>query len=522
MENISIVNNKSNQLDEEDVSIHLGDDEILSCNGAASDSLISETTALLSSEDSHLHLQQSFTGQNPTLSSDSDIQLHCSQFPLQKRDFRNSSVNELSDETFLKLNIDEEFRDLPDGKQYHLFVSYSSGDVIEVNKICGQLEKRFFLKCLNYERDFTPGKRIDQNIYDTMIQSVAVLTVLSPNFIESSWCMTEAQHALDLSYKSRNHLRLIPILIRTPDEELPTLLKSHRYIDARNIEDIPAKIFDVYSNPGVNKLEFIEQTVDKSGQNGATNWYLQADRHSHLCDKVYTYQFPKLTEANVDKITAYNPNCEEQVRTVISYVNNHTFIKYYRILNSQTCSCLACLLVWMITALISLALGNFIITIRRNTEGSTGLVLMSVGAVVVSIAASCAWCIAFSKKKSKLLVNLQTGIWNINEKYYESSKCLIEFVTYTDYPCLEGTRYDTSKCKEHLCSFVKNKLEWDVEERIKVYVNTLIKKMLKALQFKGFKNWRLFEECEFNIHNTWKNRQCLCQMIEKELNAMLK
>ncbi|CAG2193492.1 unnamed protein product [Mytilus edulis] len=334
MESNSIVNNKSNQLNKEDVSILLEDDEILSCNAQASASFVSETTALLSSEDSNLHSQLSFTGPNPTLSSDSEIHLHCSQFPLKNRACLKSSVNKRSDETFLKLNINEDFLDLPD------------------------------------------------------------------------------------------------------DEELPTLLKSHRYIDARKADDIPAKIFDVYSNPAVNKLENIEQTVDESGQNGATNWYLRADRHSHLCDKVYTYQFTELTEANVEKITAYNPNCEEQVSDVITYVNNSTFMKYYRILNGQKCSCSACCLVWVVATVISLTLGSCIIVIRRNTEGSTGLILMAVGAIVSSIAACCAWCIVFSKVQSKLLDRLQTGIWKINEKYHETTKCLIEFVTYIDYPCV--------------------------------------------------------------------------------------
>ncbi|XP_063414508.1 uncharacterized protein LOC134696578 [Mytilus trossulus] len=522
MESNIIVNNKINQLNKEDVSILLEDDEISSYNEQASASFISETTTLLSSEDSYLHLQPSFTGPNPTLSSDSEIHSHCSQFPLKNKACLKSSVNKRSDGTFHKLNINEDFRDLPVGKKYHLFVSYSSEDVKEVYKICGQLKKRFFLKCLNYESDFIQGKRIDQNIYDTMIQSVAVLIVLSPNFVESSMCMTEAQHALELSYKSKNHFRLIPILIRTPDEELPTLLKSHRYIDARKADDIPAKIFDVYSNPAVNKLENIEQTVDESGQNGATNWYLRADRHSHLCDKVYTYQFTELTEANVEKITAYNPNCEEQVSDVISYVNNSTFMKYYRILNGQKCSCLACCLVWVVAALISLALGSCIIVIRRNTEGSTGLVLMAVGPIVSSIASCCAWGFIFSKVQSKLLERLQTGIWKINEKYHETTKCLIEFVTYIDYPCLEGTRYNTSKCKEHLCLSVENNLELSEDERNKINVNTCIKEMLKALHLRGFKNWRLFEECEFNIHNTWKNRKCVCQLIEKELFDIFK
>lgn len=50
-----------------------------------------------------------------------------------------------------------------------------------------------------------------------------------------------------------------------------------------------------------------------------------------------------------------------------------------------------------------------------------------------------------------------------------------------------------------------------------VNVDIRIKDMLKVLQIKGFRDWMQLEECQFNIHNTWKNRKCLCQMIEKDL-----
>lgn len=43
---------------------------------------------------------------------------------------------------------------LPPGKDYHLFVSYSSEDRTEANTIRQHLEERFYLKCLYYERDF--------------------------------------------------------------------------------------------------------------------------------------------------------------------------------------------------------------------------------------------------------------------------------------------------------------------------------------------------------------------------------
>lgn len=237
-----------------DVSVLIENEEKLFRNKQNSEEIISENSALLSSEDQDLHSQLCLIGQNQTGTSGSETQLHCYPFLHQNVNHMNTSASKLSDETIVNLNIDEEFRDLPTGKKYHLYVSYSSEDSAEVKKICGQVEKRYFLKCLNYDRDFTPGKRLDENIYDEMTQSVAVLIVLSPNYVESLWCMTEAHHAFELSFKSRKHLKVIPILITTPNEELPSLLRYHRYIDARALDDIPAKIYEVYCYPGKSNI----------------------------------------------------------------------------------------------------------------------------------------------------------------------------------------------------------------------------------------------------------------------------
>lgn len=59
--------------------------------------------------------------------------------------------------------------------------------------------------------------------------------------------------------------------------------------------------------------------VDVSGQNGANMWYFLADRHLHLCGKVNTFEFTALTEAKVERITAYSPN-------VSSYVITHVIV----------------------------------------------------------------------------------------------------------------------------------------------------------------------------------------------------
>lgn len=93
-----------------------------------------------------------------------------------------------------------DIKTLPPGKDYHLFVSYSSEDRIEANTIRQHLEERFYLKCLYYERDFQIGRNIDENITEGLQKSAKALLLLSPFYIQSHWCVTEAREVCKLSF----------------------------------------------------------------------------------------------------------------------------------------------------------------------------------------------------------------------------------------------------------------------------------------------------------------------------------
>lgn len=64
--------------------------------------------------------------------------------------------------------------------------------------------------------------------------------------------MSEADEAVRLSYSEREKLKIIPVMLRPPDDglELPPFLKKYRYIDSQKEEDIPAKIFEAYYHSG--------------------------------------------------------------------------------------------------------------------------------------------------------------------------------------------------------------------------------------------------------------------------------
>ncbi|XP_061176027.1 toll-like receptor 6 [Saccostrea echinata] len=167
---------------------------------------------------------------------------------------REENLNWSESETSQTLQNDEhsELQVLPlqQDKKYHLFISYSSEDRDDANEICACMEQRFHMKCMNFERDFVPGKNIDDNIADNMRKSVKVLIILSPNYLQSHWCVTEAREAAQLSFTGFSDVNVIPLLLRPLGKDLPPFLKSYVYIDAQREFDVPAKIYEAYLNPG--------------------------------------------------------------------------------------------------------------------------------------------------------------------------------------------------------------------------------------------------------------------------------
>lgn len=139
---------------------------------------------------------------------------------------------------------------LPPGKDYHLFVSYSSEDRTEANAIRQHLEERFYLKCLYYERDFQIGRNIDENITEGLQKSVKTLVLLSPFFIQSHWCVTEAREACKLSFTDMENHNVIPVLLRPLPKDLPPFLNSYVYIDAQREMDVAGKIYEAFNQPG--------------------------------------------------------------------------------------------------------------------------------------------------------------------------------------------------------------------------------------------------------------------------------
>lgn len=83
-----------------------------------------------------------------------------------------------------------------------------------------------------------------------MQKSVKVLLILSPNYTQSNWCVTEAREACLLSFKDLYDVSVIPLPLRLLEKQIPPFFKSFNYTDAQKELDVRAKIYDAYLNPG--------------------------------------------------------------------------------------------------------------------------------------------------------------------------------------------------------------------------------------------------------------------------------
>lgn len=175
-----------------------------------------------------------------------DIECHAEEF-VDQCGVDTSEIHVATDDTEPKAIISTDEPNLHVNKKYDLFISHSSVDQIKVNQLCEALEEKFKLRCLNSDRDLIPGKSIERNLVDGIDQSEKTLLVLSQNYVESMWCMTEAQHAIDIAHKSREN-RVIPVLIEPI--EIPAIIRRYTYIDGAKEKDIPARIHAAFYNPG--------------------------------------------------------------------------------------------------------------------------------------------------------------------------------------------------------------------------------------------------------------------------------
>ncbi|XP_052089227.1 toll-like receptor 6 [Mytilus californianus] len=127
-----------------------------------------------------------------------------------------------------------ERRVLPDGKKFHVFISYSKSDRSWVGTVIEHLQSDYNLKCFDHSTDFIPRQTITKNIEHAittkcMTKSVKTMFILTKEYSESYWCQYEIEFAILKLFTEMKENVIIPVL--KEECEIPGYLRSFTYIN---------------------------------------------------------------------------------------------------------------------------------------------------------------------------------------------------------------------------------------------------------------------------------------------------
>lgn len=409
--------------------------------------------------------------------------------------------------------------ELPPGKKYHLFIAHSAIDGQQALEICKELESRFLLKCMFFDRDFMPAKRIDENIQQEMEKSVKVLLLLSPDFLNSHWCDMEARLAVQMSFDRNVNLRIIPVLLRDldPDCDLPPFLKPYVCIDAQKEYDCSAKIHEAFYHTGV--VDAVHQAEleskfaeDNRNQNGVRLLEMEGRLEKSSCFNASHYVFSELSDQDRSCLSSYKT--QEQLENILDFVNSSCFMRNYRILKNG-------LFQYGFTSLVGLTVTFFYTTIglldsfaNRDTNG-VWTVHIAPGALF-GIVSFLLVLFIIRKVRKKLIKSLSKSTWDKNMEYFPNSLCLVLIdVTDLEIPKLVTIRYDITACQEYTCLLLKKQRKLSSDAVNQEAKELILKKLRKWNERGSLVNWASLESEAYNRHNTWLRKSCVCQVLER-------
>ncbi|XP_038042270.2 uncharacterized protein [Anas platyrhynchos] len=128
---------------------------------------------------------------------------------------------------------------------HHIFVSYSNTDSAWSRNFIQSLETMIpNLKACYHERDFIPGKTIIENMVESIQGSQKIVLVLSPDFVQSRWCLLEAN--LSVFQDCLGRKPVIPIML------VPCFVPLHlthlTYLDTNDVHFLD-KVIKVICTP---------------------------------------------------------------------------------------------------------------------------------------------------------------------------------------------------------------------------------------------------------------------------------
>ncbi|XP_076078492.1 uncharacterized protein LOC143048597 isoform X2 [Mytilus galloprovincialis] len=122
-----------------------------------------------------------------------------------------------------------ERKELPDGKKFHVFISYSESDRLWVGTVIQHLQNDYNFKCFEHSADFIPGMKITENIEYAMSNSAKTMFILTEEYSKSYWCQYEVEFAILKLLAEMKENVIIPVL--KEECEIPGYLRPFTYIN---------------------------------------------------------------------------------------------------------------------------------------------------------------------------------------------------------------------------------------------------------------------------------------------------
>ncbi|XP_076078496.1 uncharacterized protein LOC143048598 isoform X3 [Mytilus galloprovincialis] len=129
-----------------------------------------------------------------------------------------------------------ERKKLPDGKKFHVFISYSESDRLWVETVIQHLQNYYNFKCFEHSADFIPGMKITENIEYAMSNSVKTMFILTEEYNKSYWCQYEVEFAILKLLAEMKENVIIPVL--KEECEIPGYLRPFTYINGTGDMDV--------------------------------------------------------------------------------------------------------------------------------------------------------------------------------------------------------------------------------------------------------------------------------------------
>ncbi|XP_062615641.1 uncharacterized protein LOC134277324 [Saccostrea cucullata] len=395
---------------------------------------------------------------------------------------------------------------LPYGKEYHIFLSYSSLDREYAFELIDSLQNRFGLKCLTYE-DTPAGGQVITNVINGMEKSMKIVYLVSNSFKESIMCQMEVANGIFAAHSSAQNC-IIPVLLDAP---MPRELQTFNYIDARNKNlCVVEKIFHAFKY-GASQNCILPNVLLPFDDccNGSVLQTISGTVKNCLFEKLEFKNEENLfidvkDEERLEKINRIS----QEVVTLLNSCKYCT--KFY----------LKSIRFWIIFSILLYisAVGVFLLffmlylstkdPIPRDSIGTVYAVFLPVMILVPSPVLYFA-----SLYRITLHVKAFNVLHKIIRKTYSDTKVL---------PLLRNAQtivilhYDTDPCKDFISHVLKQKYPHKSEDEIQGKAEDLLLDKIFEMHH-SIAEWKLLPLFTYNRHNTFMQRKCLCQLIEPDI-----